>query len=49
MATDKLLILWDIKATGEGNEGYTAVILFKIETKCYLDLAIAQNRLVAKG
>ena len=51
---DKLIILWDLKqVSGSGdtffNGEYRAEMLTKIETKCYLELAVSQTRLVAKG
>jgi WD40 repeat protein len=48
-ATDKLIILWEIRPNTDGSDGHHAVVMTTIETKCYLDLAISSSRIVAKG
>lgn len=59
VSTDKYIILWEIRLTGGPSSGaimthsssctYKAIELSRVETRCYLDLAISESRLVAKG
>lgn len=55
-AVDKLVILWEIRVVssvmGESSSGpfqYEAVELARIETRNYLDIAVASNRFVLSG
>ena len=57
-AVDKLVILWEIRAisssammsdNSSGPIAYEAIELARVETRNYLDIAVASNRIVTMG
>ena len=48
IAVDKQIILWEIKHDSQNSQFYSKQI-DQLETKCYMDIAVSNTRLVCIG